>query len=67
MSRTDVERIVRSIMRDYGLRSDIRRIAPFGSSWYIELVDRDGVSKTLTVVDSSPQHLRASVMAALDL
>jgi hypothetical protein len=66
MSRTDVERIVRSVMREYGIQSDIRRIALFGREWRVDLVV-DGVTTTLTVVDSSPQNLRASVMAALDL
>jgi hypothetical protein len=54
-------------MREYGIRPDIRRIALFGRDWRIEVVDLDGMRKTLTVVDSSPQHVRAAVMAALDL
>ena len=54
-------------MREYGIRSDIRRIALSRRDWHIELVDPGGVRKTLTVVDSSPQNLRASVIAALDL
>lgn len=67
MNRADVEFIVRSVMREYGIRSDIRRIALFAREWKIEVVTIDGVRKTLNVFDSSPQNLRSSVMAALDL
>jgi hypothetical protein len=67
MTRTDVELIVRSVMREYGIRVDIRRIALFGREWKIEVVTIDGERKTLSVFDSSPQNLRWSVMAALGL
>jgi len=62
-----VELIVCSVAREYGIRSDIRRIALFGREWKIEIADIDGVRTTLTVFDSSPQHMRRSVMAALGL
>jgi hypothetical protein len=66
MTRSDVELIVRSVMRDQGMQSDIRRVALFERDWKIEVVDFDG-AKTLTVPDSSPQSVRQSVMRALDV
>ena len=62
-----MELIVCSVAREYGIRSDIRRIALFGREWKIEIADSDGARTTLTVFDSSPQHMRRSVMAALGL
>ena len=67
MTRADVELVVRSVMREYGIRSDIRRIALFAREWKIEVVTIDGMSTTLSVFDSSPQNLRWSVMTALGL
>ena len=67
MTRTDVELIVRSVMRDYGMQADIRRVALFARDWKIEFVNIDGVSKTFSVGDSSPQMLRASIVSALEL
>lgn len=67
MDRADVELIVRSVMREYGIRSDIRRIALFVREWKIEIADIDGTRTTLTTFDSSPQNMRRSVMAALGL
>jgi hypothetical protein len=67
MNRADVERIVRSVIRQYGLDSTIRRITLFSHDWNIELVNATGARTTLTVADSSPQHLRSSLIAALDL
>lgn len=67
MDRAQVELIVRSVMREYAIRSDIRRVALFEQEWKIELVNIDGATETLTIVDSSPQNVRWSVMTALDL
>jgi hypothetical protein len=67
MNRANVERIVRSVIRQYGVRSNIRQIALFSREWNIELVNATGARTTLTVADSSPQHLRSSLIAALDL
>lgn len=54
-------------MREYGIEGDVGRIALFAQEWKIEIVNVDGVKETLTVYDSSPQHVRQSVMAALHL
>jgi hypothetical protein len=67
MTRSAVEQIVRSVMREYGIEGDVGRIALFAQEWKIEIVNVDGVKETLTVYDSSPQHVRQSVMAALHL
>lgn len=67
MNRTDVEQIVRSIMRDYGMRSHIARIDLSEGKWEIELVHIDGVTEALTVFDSPPQNLRRSLMTALEV
>ena len=67
MTRVEVEAIVRSVLREYGIRPDIRRIALFAREWKIEVVDIDGVTKTLQVFDSSPQVMRASIISALEL
>ena len=67
MTRADVERIVRSVIRDYAVPSTIWRITLLSRDWNIELVDATGGRTTLTVADSSPQYLRSSVMAALEL
>ena len=67
MTRTNVELIVRSVMREYGIGSEIRRIALFAREWKIEVVTIDGVTRNVSVFDSSPQNLRWSVMAALGL
>ncbi len=67
MNRADVEVIVRSVMREYGIQSEIRHVALFAREWKIELVNIDGVTETLTIFDGSPQNFRRSVMAALDL
>ena len=65
--RSQVELIVRSVMREFGIGADVRRIALFVNEWKIEIADIDGTRRMLTVVDSSPQHMRRSVMAALDV
>jgi hypothetical protein len=67
MDRADLERIVRSVMREYGVRPDIRRIVAFAREWRIDLVDIDGRGKTLTVFDSTPQNMRRAIIAALEL
>ena len=67
MNRSDVELLVRSVMREYGIEADVRRIALFAHEWKIEIAGTDGARTTLTVCDSSPQNMRRSVMAALDL
>jgi len=65
MTRTEVELIVRSVIREYGIQLEILRIASVGREWKIEVVTIDEGNKTLTVFDGSPQNLRRSVMAAL--
>jgi hypothetical protein len=69
MNRAEVECIVRSVIRQYGVHSTVRRIALFSRDWKIELVNTIGARTTtmLTVADSSPQHVRSSVVRALDL
>ena len=64
MTRSEVELIVRSVIRDYGIQSDITRIALFVQAWKIEVADRDGTRTTFTAVDSSPHNMRRSVMTA---
>lgn len=65
--QANVELIVRSVMRDFGIGADVRGIALSVHEWKIEIAGLDGTRTTLTVVDSSPQNMRRSIMAALDV
>jgi len=65
-SRANVELIVRSVMREFGIEADVRGIALSVHEWKIEITCL-GARTTLTVVDSSPQNMRRSIMAALDV
>jgi hypothetical protein len=67
MTHTDVEVIVRSVIRQYGVGCDVRGVTLAGERWRIDVVSHSGEGRTFTVLDSPPQHLRRSVMSALDI
>lgn len=65
MTRSDVEVIARSALRQDGIGADGRRIAPFFESRRIEIVVVDG-RPLISACNSQPQQFRRAVITALE-
>ena len=63
----DVERIVQSVLRDYGLRMRIHDVGRLTDSWDIVLDRRDGSALHIAVATSSPHGVRRALMSALKI
>lgn len=63
----DVERIVQSVLRDYGLRMRLHDVGQLTDSWDVVLARRDGSALHIAVAANSPHGVRRTVMSALKI
>jgi hypothetical protein len=65
VTQQDVERIVRSVLRDFGLRLNLRSVTKASDSWAVALTEPQRPPLCLTIPDGPPHAVRRAVMAAL--
>ena len=67
MTAADVERILRSVVKQYGVSCKLLRVSPLEGAWEVVLVPRDGPTIHLTIPASSAHAVRRSLMTALQV
>jgi len=65
MLSADIERIVRTVLRDFGLRMSFQRTARVGDDWVIVVISSNGRPINVSVAATSAHDVRRAVMAAL--
>ena len=63
----DVEQIVHSVLRDYGLRMMLRGVTRLDDSWDVVLGSRDEVMRHITLIANSAHEVRRALMTALKI
>jgi hypothetical protein len=63
----DIESIVRSVLRDYGLGMTLDSVAPHEDGWEIVLRSSPAETVSLTLGPNSPHGLRRALMEALEI
>jgi hypothetical protein len=67
MQGHDIETIVQSVLRDYGVAMTIQEIGSGSGFWNVVLRQRSGTALRITLGPNSPHGFRRAVMRALDI
>lgn len=67
VTQEDVERIVRSVLRDFGLGLALRSVSRTSDSWAVTLSQAGHPLNCLRIPDGTPHGVRRAMMAALGL
>jgi hypothetical protein len=67
MTGGEIERIVRSVLKYYGLQLTLRHVMFHDDRWRVLLIPPDGSPVQVTVPDSRPQDVRAALIGALEV
>jgi hypothetical protein len=67
MDTSDVERIVCSVLTQYGLDLRLQRVTSLPGGWRIDLRSQKGPVLNVTIHSGSPQAIRCGLMRALNV
>jgi hypothetical protein len=67
MRAHDIETIVQSVLRDYGVAMTIQEIGGASGMWNVVLRQRTGTAFRITLAPNSPHGFRRAVMLALNI
>jgi hypothetical protein len=67
MDQTGVERVVRSLITQYGLPLTLVGIAKHDNVWTLDLRETPSIPLTVTIHDGPGASIRRALMRALDL
>jgi hypothetical protein len=67
MTSRDVERIVRSVLRQYGLRMALRDIQPRTDGWDVVLMPKTGTAIHITLPEGPAHMIRNALLSQLNV
>ncbi len=67
MDQQEVEDIVRSVLRHYGVGATVSRVTSSGGNWDVEIIDTSRTITTVHIPTETAQGVRRAVMNAFDV
>jgi hypothetical protein len=67
MTSGEIEQIVGSVLKYYGLQLTVRHVMFHDDRWLVLLIPPDGSPVHVTLPDSRPQDVRAALISALEV
>jgi hypothetical protein len=67
MDAHEIEELVRSVLRHYGVGATVGRVTMIGRDWQVEVVDTSKAVTTVTIATPTAQGVRRAVMNAFDV